>query len=479
MALFDALIGDVASRFGLGADAAPLVRQVLDLIVNRPQGLSGFIDKLKSAGLGSQVASWLDNADAPALPTQVVESLLGSTLLSGLANKLGLPSSVVAPALAYIAPKLIGLLTPGGVVPAELPPAAASFLSASPYVAPFPSPTPAPAHAPTPAAKEQVPPPPHIEASQEKKKKSIHAWLWPALLAIGLLAIGGWLLNPGAPRNGASKNEAATSTATPATIVPAPTLPAQLSLANDNGVIQYSGAVRDEATRASILDSLKSAFGADKINGDIAVNAKRDVASWLGNLSAALDHFRISGLKASFSGATVRLGGLAEGDYNQLVAYLKSLFGSGWSFGVLGDRSAEAASANARASAALSSLQPGFSATDLLRVLNLSVINFPTAGFDLPESETALLQQAAALIRQLPPGTVVEIAGYTDNTGDFIANVTLSQNRADSIRKALVGAGVDGSALVAKGYGEADPVASNDTEDGRASNRRIEYHLAK
>ena len=129
--------------------------------------------------------------------------------------------------------------------------------------------------------------------------------------------------------------------------------------------------------------------------------------------------------------------------------------------------------------AALSSLKPGFSANDLLAVLNLSVINFPTAGFELPASEAALLQQAAALIKQLPPGSVVEIAGYTDNTGDPAFNVTLSQNRADAIRNALVGAGVDGSALVAKGYGEANPVASNDTEGGRASNRRIEYHVAQ
>jgi outer membrane protein OmpA-like peptidoglycan-associated protein len=257
-------------------------------------------------------------------------------------------------------------------------------------------------------------------------------------------------------------------------------LPAQLSISNDNGVIHYSGAVHDEATRTSIIDSLKAVFGADKIVGDITVDAKRDVASWLSNLRAALGHFNISGLKASFSGEAVKLGGIADSEINQLIAYLKSLFGgSGWSFGMLGDRSADAASANAKVAAALSSLKSGFSANDLLSVLNLSVINFPTSGFELPASEIPLLQQAAALIKQLPAGTVVEIAGYTDNTGDSAANVTLSQNRADSIRKALVGAGVDGSALVSKGYGEANPVASNDTDDGRASNRRIEYHVAK
>jgi outer membrane protein OmpA-like peptidoglycan-associated protein/uncharacterized protein YidB (DUF937 family) len=477
MALFDALISDIASRFGLGANAAPLVRAVLNLVVEQPQGLSGFLDKLKSAGLGSEIASWLGNGNAAALPTQAIESALGSSLLSGFASKLGLSSSVVAPALAYVVPKLIGLLTPGGVVPTSLPAAVTSFLSA------------------TPAAKEQVPPL-RIDVLHEQKKSG-NGWLWPALLAAGILALGAWLLN----QNG-SEQKVATATPAPAPVtapapapmaapapmtapkpapvVPAPMLPAQLSISNDNGVIHYSGAVHDEATRTSIIDSLKAVFGADKIVGDITVDAKRDVASWLSNLRAALGHFNISGLKASFSGEAVKLGGIADSEINQLIAYLKSLFGgSGWSFGMLGDRSADAASANAKVAAALSSLKSGFSANDLLSVLNLSVINFPTSGFELPASEIPLLQQAAALIKQLPAGTVVEIAGYTDNTGDSAANVTLSQNRADSIRKALVGAGVDGSALVSKGYGEANPVASNDTDDGRASNRRIEYHVAK
>jgi outer membrane protein OmpA-like peptidoglycan-associated protein/uncharacterized protein YidB (DUF937 family) len=460
MALFDALISDIAARFGLGASAAPLVREVLNLVIEQPHGLTGFLEKLTSAGLGSEIASWLGNANASALPTPLVESALGSSLLGGLAGKLGLSSSVVAPALAYVVPKLIGLLTPGGVVPTSLPPAVTSFVSAAPA---------------------------HIHAQHEEARKSGNPWLWPVLLAAGILALAAYLLNQHAPEPRVSAvapapvatAPAMTMAPKPAPVVPAPTLPAQLSLSNDNGMVHYSGSVHDEATRSSILDSLKSVFGADKIVGDIAVDARRDVASWLGNLRAALDHFKISGLKASFSGTAIKLGGVAQNDLNEIVAYLKSLFGAGWSFGSLGDRSADAAAANAKAAAALASLKSGFSPNELIAVLNSSVINFPTAGYELPADEATLLRQAAALIKQLPAGTVVEIAGYTDNTGDSSANVTLSQNRADSIRKALVGAGVDSSAVVSKGYGEANPVASNETDDGRASNRRIEYHIVK
>ena len=82
-------------------------------------------------------------------------------------------------------------------------------------------------------------------------------------------------------------------------------------------------------------------------------------------------------------------------------------------------------------------------------------------------------------VKQLPTGSVLEIAGYTDSSGDADANVALSQKRADSVRDLLLKAGVPSDMLVAKGYGSANPVASNDDPDGRFHNRRIEYHVVK
>jgi outer membrane protein OmpA-like peptidoglycan-associated protein len=124
-------------------------------------------------------------------------------------------------------------------------------------------------------------------------------------------------------------------------------------------------------------------------------------------------------------------------------------------------------------------LRPGFSVNDLLNVLNQSIINFPTGSAEMPAAGKALLQQAAVAFKQLPAGTVIEIGGYTDNTGDPAANVQLSQQRAEAVRAALVQAGVDPSMLVAKGYGSASPIAGNDTLEGRFRNRRIEYKVIK
>ena len=138
-----------------------------------------------------------------------------------------------------------------------------------------------------------------------------------------------------------------------------------------------------------------------------------------------------------------------------------------------------ASAANSKVSEALSSLKKGFSARILVSVLNQSIINFPTAVYQPPESEKALLKMAAARIRELAPKTVLEVAGYTDNTGDAARDFILSRNRAEAVRNALIAAGVRPSAVVAKGYGSANPIGRNETNEGRLRSRRIVYRVIK
>ncbi len=71
----------------------------------------------------------------------------------------------------------------------------------------------------------------------------------------------------------------------------------------------------------------------------------------------------------------------------------------------------------------------------------------------------------------------MEIGGYTDSQGREEMNTSLSQQRADSVRAALLARRVLTGNISSKGYGEADPIADNDTAEGREANRRIEFKL--
>ncbi len=67
------------------------------------------------------------------------------------------------------------------------------------------------------------------------------------------------------------------------------------------------------------------------------------------------------------------------------------------------------------------------------------------------------------------------INGHTDNVGDDNANMTLSEKRAASVRRYLIGKGIDERRMTANGFGETKPIADNKTKAGRAQNRRVEF----
>jgi OOP family OmpA-OmpF porin len=218
------------------------------------------------------------------------------------------------------------------------------------------------------------------------------------------------------------------------------------------------------------------------VKSDLSVDPGAAAASWLGNLRAALEALKGANVDAIFAGDKVSVGGATMEDAarDKIIAALKSALGASIAVGALTDKTAAAvAVANDRATEELASLPSGFTAKDLLFALNDSVVNFASSSAEVPASMEPFLKSAAAELKQLKAGHVLEIAGYTDNTGDAALNLALSQKRAEAVRDAFIKFGVDPDALVAKGYGEADPIASNDTPEGRLKNRRIEYHVVK
>jgi len=103
----------------------------------------------------------------------------------------------------------------------------------------------------------------------------------------------------------------------------------------------------------------------------------------------------------------------------------------------------------------------------------LSGVHFATGKADLtPDSETALDEVAATLKEHAD--WKIRVEGFTDNVGSRVENRKLSSDRADAVMSWLAAHGIDSGRLSSKGYGEAHPVATNKTTEGRAKNRRVQ-----
>jgi outer membrane protein OmpA-like peptidoglycan-associated protein len=105
-----------------------------------------------------------------------------------------------------------------------------------------------------------------------------------------------------------------------------------------------------------------------------------------------------------------------------------------------------------------------------------SSITFATNSADLNAQFFSALEGVALVLKEYNK-TVVEIAGHTDSTGSDSYNLALSQRRAQAVASYLVGQGITQQRLITVGAGEAHPIASNDTEQGRAANRRVELTI--
>jgi len=101
------------------------------------------------------------------------------------------------------------------------------------------------------------------------------------------------------------------------------------------------------------------------------------------------------------------------------------------------------------------------------------------AGFDFDQAvlraeDKQRLDAAVAQMKTLPEDATIQVTGYTDSVGTEEYNRDLSMRRAQAAQEYLVSNGVDQKRIVLSGMGESNPIASNDTADGRAMNRRVE-----
>ena len=100
-------------------------------------------------------------------------------------------------------------------------------------------------------------------------------------------------------------------------------------------------------------------------------------------------------------------------------------------------------------------------------------INFDLNKADIKPESKPIIDEIAVLLKG-NPGLKVSIEGHTDSTGDAQKNKVLSEQRAQSVKNALVTLGIDAARMKAVGWGQEKPVADNRSEEGRAKNRRVE-----
>lgn len=110
---------------------------------------------------------------------------------------------------------------------------------------------------------------------------------------------------------------------------------------------------------------------------------------------------------------------------------------------------------------------------------------FPSGGWEISTGARTSIAKIAKILAPYQKNKI-DVSGYTDSTpiGPGLAkqgitsNLILSQRRADNVMQYMISQGVKPDLVAAKGYGEANPVASNDTPDGKAQNRRVELSIA-
>lgn len=115
--------------------------------------------------------------------------------------------------------------------------------------------------------------------------------------------------------------------------------------------------------------------------------------------------------------------------------------------------------------------------TDRGMVLTLGDVLFDTGRAELKPGAMPTIDRLATFMRENPDRRL-SVEGHTDAVGSEELNLLLSQQRAERVRMALVVRGIDGARIATRGFGEANPVASNGTPEGRQRNRRIEIIIS-
>ncbi len=228
-----------------------------------------------------------------------------------------------------------------------------------------------------------------------------------------------------------------------------------------SGPVIASGVVPDEATRAAILGRLREVYGADRVVDQLQVGAVVAPPNWAAYVQKMVSPQlkQVSRGRLSVRGNDIELQGEVpnEAQRQQVVSDMAT------------------------------SLNPTYVIKNQLRVasndqglldhaLANRIVEFQPGSAVLTPQGKTLLDEMAQVMGKLG-GKRVEVVGHTDAQGARASNLALSMARADAVKTYLAAKGIDAARVSTSGAGPDQPVASNDTPEGRSRNRRIEFHV--
>lgn len=224
--------------------------------------------------------------------------------------------------------------------------------------------------------------------------------------------------------------------------------------------VVVTGVVPDEATKAKLITRLRIMYG-NRVVDQLAVGNVIAPPNWTSNVEKILsDNLKdVSQGQMDVNGTTVNLRGqikneaLRQGLVSQIASSLTSSYNVKDALTVMTSEQ-----------------------THLNDTLAGRIIEFDSGSSNIRAASNGLLDEVVQRIAALGSKTV-EVIGHTDNAGNPSNNLILSRARAEAVKAYLIQKGIAPERIITNGLGDAQPVADNETPEGRTRNRRIEFRI--
>jgi len=516
------MLGAIAGRLGLGGDATgTAVSTALPALLGgmahhaqTDEGATGLLDQVDASNGGGMLDGLLDKlrgpaGDADTHQDELFSGMLGGGILDALTGRLGIGGPVVKKLLGMLGPlvigslgkiaggsrlsptRLISLLTGAAGASADAAPggrsglanmlgpiagliglgggAAATIDKVSGSVGNVVDTVAEREHATaghladghgTTAAAGVAP----LGPEDPMRKRGALGWILGAAVLAAILAT-----IFGAKSCGDDTKGDTTGTPTTAQTTPATTGGGYSIMGGANGKVTLHGTVPSEDARTAAVDGATAIFGAGNVTDELIIDTTAVTgpsAETLGKVLGALKGAG-SGWMADVSGTdSLTLTGEVASDTAK--ASIVKAVTAAFAPGTVVDKLTVAAASSADTGAVEA----------INKEIRLRGVNFVTGSATLTGPSTTTLDRVAKLLTDAK-SVRAEVQGHTDSQGDAAANLALSTARAKAVVAYLVGKGIAADRLVAKGYGETQPIASNDTDAGRAKNRRVVFSVVK